>query len=239
MSRISRIYVNFSPVRGSVRVRVRHMVFPVTAALLVGCSAGSSASTTSHPVTTSSSSAGTVAHAMATPSAMASGSQGLLGVLPVPAGARPWTTNTNALISRISYVESTYIKSVWTQEEALAARRGFVSAVEQGWANADGSQQYIVLVRFASPIGATSALDEEISNWKQSSQPMTMLTDPATGGHGWSSPALDSQGDAHASFYVAIGDTMIRVVEYTAATPDPAAAKALLQEQYDRLKKGS
>ena len=32
---------------------------------------------------------------------------------------------------------------------------------------------------------------------------------------------------------------MIRVVEYTAATPDPAAAKLLLQQQYDRLKNGS
>lgn len=215
------------------------MVFPLAAALLVGCSAGSSASMTSHPVTTSSSSAGTAARATATPSATARPSQGLLGVLPVPAGATPWPTNTNALISRISYVQSTYIKSVWTQEEALAVRRGFVSAVEQGWANADGSQQYITLVRFATPIGATSALDEEISNWKQSPPPVTMLTDPATGGHGWSSPTLDSQGDAHASFYVAVGDTMIRVMEYTAATPDPAVAKALLQEQYDRFKKGS
>ncbi len=40
-------------------------------------------------------------------------------------------------------------------------------------------------------------------------------------------------------FGVAVGDTMIRVVEYTAATPDPAAAKVLLQQQYDSLKNGS
>jgi hypothetical protein len=32
---------------------------------------------------------------------------------------------------------------------------------------------------------------------------------------------------------------LIRVLEYTAATPDPAAAKALLQKQYDALKNGS
>jgi hypothetical protein len=32
---------------------------------------------------------------------------------------------------------------------------------------------------------------------------------------------------------------MILAVEYTAATPDPAAAKALLRQQYDHLKSGS
>jgi len=215
------------------------MVFLVGAALLVGCSAGSSASTTSHPVTTSSSSAGTAARATATPSATASPSQGLLGVLPVPDGATPWPTNTNALMSRISFVQSTYIKSAWTVEEALYARRGFVSAVEEGWRNADGSQQYITLVRFATPAGATSALDDLISSWKRHPKPVTMLADPAIGAVGWSSPTLDSLGNARAEFGVAVGDTMIRVVEYTAATPDPADAKVLLKEQYDSLKNGS
>jgi hypothetical protein len=212
----------------------------VAAALLVGCSAGSSASTTSHPVTASSSSAGTVgiaASAMASPSATASRSRGLLGVFPVPAGATPWPQNTNALMSLIPYVQSNYIKRGWTLEEALNARRGFVSAVEEGWVNADGSQQYIVLVRFATWAGARSALDEQISAWKGSSGPM--LTDPATGAVGWSSPALDPMGNAHVNFYLAVGHTLIRVVEYTAATPDPAAAKVLVQEQYNRPKNGS
>jgi hypothetical protein len=160
-------------------------------------------------------------------------------VLPVPAGATPWPTNTNALMSRISFVQSSYGKSAWTVEEALYARRGFVSAVGEGWRNADGSQQYIRLVRFASPAGATSALDEVISGWKLHPKPVTMLADPAIGAVGWSSPTLDSLGNAHAEFGVAIGDTMILVVEYTAATPDPADAKVLLQEQYDSLKNGS
>ena len=66
-----------------------------------------------------------------------------------------------------------------------------------------------------------------------------MLADPAIGAVGWSSPVLDSQGNANAEFGVTVGDTMILAVEYTAATPDPAAAKALLRKQYDRLKKGS
>jgi hypothetical protein len=160
-------------------------------------------------------------------------------MLPVPAGATPWPANTNALMSSISYVQSAYIKRVWTEEEALCARRGFVSAVEQGWRNADGTQQYITLVRFATTAGAASAFDELISDWKQEPKPTTMLADPAVGAVGWSSPALDSNGDAHAEFGVTVGDTLIRVLEYTAATPDPAVAKVLLKEQYDSLKNGS
>jgi hypothetical protein len=222
-----------------VRIGVRHMVFLVAAALLAGCSAGSSAgssaSTTSHPLTTTSSSAGTAARATATPSATASPSKGLLGVLPVPAGATPWPTNTNALMSLISFVKSSFSKSAWTEAEALYARRGFESAVQQGWTNADGSQQAIRLVRFATPAGATSAFDEVRSGWKRKPQPVTMLADPAIGAVGWSSPTLDSLGNADAEFGVAVGDTMILAVEYTAATPDPAAAKVLLQRQYDSL----
>jgi hypothetical protein len=143
-------------------------------------------------------------------------------------------------MSRISYVQSLYIKSaVNGQEEALYARRGFVSAVEQGWRNTDGSNQYITLVRFATPVGAMSALDDQTSDWKQAPGQM-MLADPAIAGAvGWSGPALDQNGDAHVNFWVAVGDTMIRLVEYTAATPDPAAAKILLQEQYNRLKNRS
>lgn len=125
-------------------------------------------------------------------------------------------------------------------EEAMYARRGFVSAVEQGWSNADGTLQYIMLVRFATTTGAASAFDELISDWKQEPKPMTMLADPAIDGAvGWSNPTLDSNGDAHAEFGIAVGDTVIRVLEYTAATPDPAAAKLLLQQQYDSIKNGS
>jgi len=158
-------------------------------------------------------------------------------VLPVPAGATAWPDNHNTLLSLVTFVELSYSESDWTTEEALDARRGFVSAVQQGWRNADGSQQAIRLVRFATPTGATSDLDAVISGWKQ--EQVTMLADPAIGAVGWSSPVLDSQGDANAEFGVTVGDTMILAVEYTAATPDPAAAKALLQKQYDRLKEGS
>jgi hypothetical protein len=212
------------------------MVFLVAAALLVGCSASSSASTTSHPVTASSSSAGTAARATATPSATASPIQGLL--LPVPAGATP-SENSSAVMNRISFVTSFYPKGDWTREKALNAHRGFVSAASEGWTNADGSRQEILLVRFAAPAGATSAFDEVSAWFRQWPPPVTTPTDPATGAVGCSNPRLDSSGDALVEFVAHVGDTMLFVNEWTAATPDPADAKVLLQRQYDRLKNGS
>jgi hypothetical protein len=138
-----------------------------------------------------------------------------------------------------SFVKSAYSKSAWTEEEALDVRRGFVSAVLQGWTNADGSQQDIRLVRFATPGGAISAFDEASSSFKREPKPATVLTVPAIGAVGTNNPTLDTQGNASVEFTAVVGDTMILVVEETAATPDPAASKALLLQQYDRLKNGS
>jgi hypothetical protein len=139
-------------------------------------------------------------------------------------------------MSRISFVKWTYNKSRWTEEEAMYVRRGFVSAVVRGWVNPDGSQQSIELVRFATPTGATSASDDVLSQKPTSAR---MLADSAIGATGWSDPTLNKQGDAQVIFTAVVGDTMILVCEYTAATPDPAAAKALLERQYDSLKNSS
>lgn len=215
------------------------MAFLGVAALLVGCSAGSSASTTSDRVTISPSSAGTAARTTVTPSATGSPGQGLLGVLPVPAGATPWPPNLNGPMSLDSFVKSAYSKNAWTEEEALNVRRGFVSAVQQGWINADGSQQAIRLVRFATPAGAMSAFDDASSSFERGPKPATALTVPAIGAVGTSSPTLDTQGNASVEFTAVVGDIMILAAEGTAAAPDPAAAKVLLLQQYDRLKNGS
>jgi hypothetical protein len=142
-------------------------------------------------------------------------------------------------MNRISFVQSFYPKVEWTREEALYVRRGFVAGVVQGWDNADGSLQSIALARFATPIGATSAFDEVRSFFKQWPKPMIMSADPAIGAVGLSDPRLDSSGYADVEWVAAVGDTMVFVNEYTAATPDPAAGKVLLQQQYDRLKNGS
>jgi hypothetical protein len=114
-----------------------------------------------------------------------------------------------------------------------------VAAVDQGWSNADGSQQSITLVRFATPAGARSEFDQ-VRAWFQTwSTPLTPLAVPAIGAVGLSDPRLDSQGDANVELVAAVGDTMVFVNEYTAARPHVAAAKALLRRQYNRLKNTS
>jgi hypothetical protein len=65
-----------------------------------------------------------------------------------------------------------------------------------------------------------------------------VLTDAADGGVGTVSPTLDHLGNAIAEIAAVTGDYVIDVHEYAAATPEPAAAKALLLKQYDSIKLG-
>lgn len=213
-----------------MRIHIRHVGFLLLSTMLAGCSAGSPGVA----------SAFDTASAAASPSAKAAAaSQGSLDVLPVPAGATPWKSNTSAPMSRAAFVHVFYIQNAWTDEEAQYSRRGFVSGLREGWINADGPQQSITIARFATAAGAASTLDDLKGSWKQQSKPVTMLADPAIGAVGMSNPTLDSLGNARVEFAATIGDYMIRVQEFTAATPDPADAKALLQKQYDVLKNGS
>ena len=219
-------------------IRVRHVAPLVIIALLAGCSASSAAK--SAPGATAASPDQSTRHATptATPTAAAT-SPGLLGVLAIPADATPWISNTNALMSRAAFVQVFYTKSAWTSEEGLYLRRGFVSGVIQGWTNADGSEQSITIARFANPVGAKSAFDDLTNSWTETLNGITKLGDPVVGGVGYSNPTLDKLGNAKVEFAAYTGDYMIRLDEYTATNPDPAAAKALLQRQYDVLKSGS
>ena len=72
--------------------------------------------------------AATAPRVTVTPSAPAPPGEHLLGVLPVPAGAKPWPRNTNALLSRTAFAELAYSKGDWTAEDGEEARRGFVAA---------------------------------------------------------------------------------------------------------------
>ena len=62
-----------------------------------------------------------------------------------------------------------------------------------------------------------------------------MMSDPAVGATGYIDPTLDNLGNAKVEIAAHTGDYMIRVLEYTAATADPPAAKALIQQQYDAI----
>jgi len=160
----------------------------------------------------------------------------LLSELPIPAGSTPWTANTNALMSRVAFVRAFYVQSAWTNEEGLYLRRGYVSGVQEGWINENGSQQSVTIARFATAAGAVSAYDDLTSSYKQESKPTTQLSDPAVGGAGVIDPTLDKLGNARVEIAAHIGDYMIRVIEFTAVTPDPTHAKELMLAQYDALK---
>ena len=127
------------------------------------------------------------------------------GVLPVPADATPWPTNTNAQLSRTTYVELNYPKTGWATEEAEMASRRFVAAVQEGWRNPDGSQQAITIVRFEGEDGATSAWDELTSGY-ETQYPHSLLTDSTIGAVGWSTPKLNSTRYAISEWAVGVGD---------------------------------
>jgi hypothetical protein len=211
-----------------VRGLTRYVPIMALAAALAGCASGTgpvkAAAPTSHAPTASASGS-----ALASPTA---GAAPLLGALPVPAGATPWTQNTNGLLSRDPFVQAFYVKSGWSQEEGDFARLGFISGVYEGWINADGSQQVIAIMRFPSAHNALSEFDALTGTLRDHATSSQVVTDPADGGLGTVNPTLDSMGNAKAELVTHTGDYVIDVHELTVGTPDPADAKALLLKQY-------
>jgi hypothetical protein len=158
-----------------------------------------------------------------------------LGMLPIPSGATPWTSNTDTPMGLVSYIDTFYIASGQAQEKSLYTRRGFVSGEVQGWINVDGSQQRIAIARFATANGAISAFDDLTSTLDQKPAPWTMVSDAADGAVGAANPQPDSLGNDLVDITARVGDYLVDVHEYTAMTPDPAAAKALLLQQVKAL----
>jgi hypothetical protein len=159
-----------------------------------------------------------------------------LGMLPVPSGSTAWTSNTYAPMSLVDYVDTFFIPSAQAQEKSLYARRGFVSGGLEGWFNYDGSQQRIAIARFATANGAISAFDDLSSTFTEKRAPWVVISDSADGAVGAMNPQLDSDGNALVDITARVGDYLIDVHEFSAATPDPAAAKALLLLQVKALK---
>lgn len=160
----------------------------------------------------------------------------LYGVLPVPSGTTPWTSNTGKLLSRVAFIQDFYEKSVWTTEENAFVSRGFVSAVYEGWINSDDSQQSIAILRFATTNGAQSHYNARTSTLQDAATKTELVNDPTDGGVGASDPTLDNLGNAHVEILSRVGVYVIDVIQYTPAKTDPASGKSLLEQQYQRLK---
>jgi hypothetical protein len=111
-----------------------------------------------------------------------------------------------------------------------------VSGAFEGWFNLDGSQQTIAIARFASANGATSAFDDLSNSLRQDPAPSKTFTDSADGAVGSGDPKLDSEGNAFVDITARVGDYLVDVHEFSAASPDPGAAKALLLKQVEALK---
>jgi hypothetical protein len=175
-----------------------------------------------------------------TPSATASASSaadtGPLGLLAIPSTANAWTTNTNARMSLDAYIKQVYDSSSQADEKSLYTQRGFVSGAFEGWFNDDGSQQTIAIAHFASSSGATYAFGDLSGSFSQEPAPSTVFTDSADGAVGSVDPKLDSQGNAFVDITARVGDYLVEVHEFSAATPNRSAAKALLLKQVESLK---
>lgn len=204
----------------------------VLAAAIAGCATAPSALEAS-PVAPASSGSTPVASGQGT---QASQSNAMLGVLPVPHGATPWDDNTDAPMSLKSFVKVFYVRSAWAREIHLYKRRGFTSGVIEGWINPDGSQQEIDIAHFSRPAGAKSLFRGLTGTLTDKPAPATKITDPTDGGVGTVSPTLDHLGNAIAEMVGHTGSYVIDVRNFSAASPDPSAAKVLLLTQYTVLK---
>lgn len=175
----------------------------------------------------------------ARPSAVSAASTGPFGMLAIPAGATPWTSNTDAPMSLEPYIDEFWISSARAGEKSEYAQWGFVSGGIDGWINVDGSQQSIAIARFSTVTGAINAFDELSSALADKPAPCTTFAGPADQAVGSVDPKLDSYGNALVEITARVGDYLVDVHEFAAAIPDPSAAKALFLAQVKALKSHS
>jgi hypothetical protein len=161
---------------------------------------------------------------------------GALGMLPVPEFATPWKTNSSDTLTVGAFVNAFFIPSARYQETQLYTRRRFQSGMIEGWTDNDGSGQSIAIAQFSGATGALSAFDDLSSYYRAQPKPATVFTDSAVGGLGMASPTLDSQGYTITQVTAHIGSYLVTVHEFAAASPNEAAAKALILKQYKTLR---
>ena len=119
----------------------------------------------------------------------------------------------------------------------MYAARGYVSGAYEGWFLADGSEQSVAIIQFASPAGAVSQFDELTTTLKDHTTTSSqVVSDPADGGLGTINPTPDSLGNTVVELVTHLGDYVIDAHEYVPITPRLTAAKALLLEQYQSFK---
>jgi hypothetical protein len=165
-------------------------------------------------------------------SVVTAGPDGLLGI---PSDASPSTDNSTGPLSLNALIDKFYGPASAQSEKSLYVQWGFVSGGFEGWLSDDNSRQSIAIARFGGANGATSAFDDLSNNLRQKPAPSTVVTDSADGAVGSADPTLDSQGNAVVDITARVGDYVVEVQDFTAATPDPTTAEALLLKQIQAL----
>ena len=223
-----------------MRRAARRFSLLIVGASVAGCAASPAtpAGGAATPVSSASaqpSASKSAASAVSTPSRNAASSgadtAGPLGVLPLPRQSTPWTDNSPTPMGLGAFIDRFYVSSARADEKRLFVRRGFKSGIIEGWFNADQTQQRIAIARFSSVTGASSAFDDLTNSLREKKAPWKALTDSADGAVGTVDPQLDPAGNAFVDIAARVGDDVIDVHEFSAATPDPVAAKALLAQQ--------
>ncbi|MBF9068337.1 hypothetical protein [Streptacidiphilus fuscans] len=162
--------------------------------------------------------------------------QALLGeMVPYPAGARPWAQSKTGAFGLSDFINNFYVPDARAQETPSVQRRGFTGAARHGWFTADGSQDEVWLVDFATDTGAQSMLLELSNSWKEETSSGAGYQDPGVNGMGMTNPTLDAQGNAWAKEAARVGRTLVYVITFAPATPDKAAAEALIKQQVGRV----
>lgn len=153
-------------------------------------------------------------------------------LVPYPAGAEPWTKSKTGVLDLDEFVDIFYTSKNRATTRARVVSDGFRTAVRHGWFNADGSQEDVWLVRFASSDGARSEYLSVTDNWKNAAKPTTTFAVPAIHGLGELVPTSDSLGNTSAKAAASRGDLFLYARVFTKQPPEQPAVTHLAQEQY-------
>lgn len=155
-------------------------------------------------------------------------------ILPVPAGAHPWT-DRNGPLDLDGFTQALF-KSDAKREKALLVRRRFTGAARQGWISLDGSQTDVFLVRFAAPTGAESMYKSLAHTWQDASTPdRKTFADHADHATGRVISTIDDLGNAGVELISVHKNVFVYLHYFTAATPDRKGAQNLLHRQLEAL----
>jgi hypothetical protein len=163
-----------------------------------------------------------------------------LNIMPPPAGTRGLSQTSSTTGNPMDLPEAMgrlYPSSDWSAELNWLSGHNFVSSAREGWNYADGTQAAVIINRFADTTDAASQIGSWDTKFRHSSGSGGALADPADGGMGM--VVAQSRQTRYVKTVTTdrVGVYVIEIQVY-ALVPEPGAAKAMLRQEYARLKAG-